>query len=207
METHDPRTVLAPLYQPPKTQVVAVDVPPLRYAMIDGAGDPNTAPAFAAATEALFCVAYAVKFALRRESPPQDFRVMPLEGLWWSASMAEFSVDRKADWLWTLMILQPDLVCEAIFERTLATVRTKKPSLTALSQLRIETLHEGTCAQTLHVGPFADEGPAIDRVHAFIQDHGYRRTGKHHEIYLSDFRRADPARWKTILRQPMEKLL
>ena len=177
-------------------------MPAFDYLMIDGEGDPNTAPAYAQAIEALYSVSYTAKFALKKGPQAVDFAVMPLEGLWWADDMQAFASGDKSRWKWTMMILQPDVLPHAVIDQAMVAVRRKKPS-PALDRLRLERFAEGRCAQILHVGPFADEGPTIERLHAWIHAHG-RLRGKHHEIYLSDIRRADPAKWKTILRQPME---
>jgi hypothetical protein len=129
--------------------------------------------------------------------------VMPLEGLWWSDDMASFANDDRTKWRWTMMIHQPAFVDDSVLRDALAEVKRKK-GLGAVDALRLDTFAEGLCAQTLHVGPFTDEGPTIQRVHDFIETCG-ALTGKHHEIYLSDIRRADPGRWKTIVRQPMTR--
>lgn len=180
-----------------------VDVPELQYLMLDGRGDPN-GPAFAAALVALYPVAYALKFASKRELG-RDYAVMPLEGLWWADDMAAFTVARdKASWQWTLLMLVPDWLDQAAFEAAVAAVAAKRAPA-RLADLRLERLAEGRCVQTLHVGAFDDEGPVLDRMHhEFIPAHGLRMTGRHHEIYLSDARRVEPANRRTILRQPVE---
>jgi hypothetical protein len=189
------------LYQPSARDVVLVDVPAFRYLMIDGAGDPNTSPHYARAVEALFSVSYTAKFMVRKGPAGIDYAVMPLEGLWWSDDMASFVENDRTKWQWTMMIHQPAFVDESLLRDAMAEVKRKK-GLEAVDMLRIERFTEGPCAQTLHVGPFTEEGPTIQRVHDFIEARG-ALAGKHHEIYLSDIRRADPARWKTIIRQPM----
>jgi hypothetical protein len=128
--------------------------------------------------------------------------VMPLEGLWWADEWSVFTGGDKARWQWTMMILQPEFVPEKLITEITAQIRAKK-NLPALPKLRLEKFSEGRCAQTLHVGPFSEEGPTIEKLHAFIRERGTLR-GKHHEIYLSDIRRAAPSKWKTILRQPMQ---
>ena len=189
------------LYQPGAKQVVQVDVPPLRFLMIDGEGDPNTSPAYVQAVEALFSVSYTAKFMLKKGADAIDYAVMPLEGLWWADDLSAFTSNDRSKWKWTMMINQPDLVADSVVHAAIEQVRNKK-GLPALDALRLETFHEGRCAQVLHVGPFSEEGPTIARVHAFIEERG-ALAGKHHEIYLSDIRRGDPSRWKTIIRQPM----
>lgn len=200
MKKIDVKQSLAPLYAPSAREVSLVEVPALYFLCIDGEGDPNVAPAYAEAVEALFSVAYAVKFLVKKGPLALDYGVLPLEGLWWADDMATFSVEDKSAWKWTMMIQQPEFVPQETIDAGIAQVRAKK-DLPALSKLRAETMAEGTCAQILHLGPFSDEGPTIERVHRFIEERG-ERVGKHHEIYLSDIRRADPAKWKTVIRQP-----
>ncbi|WP_434027119.1 GyrI-like domain-containing protein [[Pseudomonas] boreopolis] len=198
----DLKRELKHLYRPPATHVVQVEVPALRFLMVDGQGDPNASPAYAAAVEALFSVSYAAKFVMKKDGAGIDYAVMPLEGLWWSDDMSAFAADDRAQWKWTMMIMQPSFVTAAVIEKAIAGVKRKK-ALAAIDALRLEDFSEGLCAQTLHVGPFSEEGPTIRRVHDFIQARA-ALAGKHHEIYLSDIRRADPRRWKTIVRQPMQ---
>ena len=202
MKQIDPRKELGNLYRPPKGGVVEVEVPPLRYLMIDGQGDPNTSQAYADAIKALYSVSYKTKFALKKGAQQTDYRVMPLEGLWWADDMTAFTARAKSNWRWTMMILQPDFIPEGVIVDAISAVRSQK-SLSSVEQLRLETLFEGRCAQVLHVGPFDEEGPTVERLHEFIVERS-RWRGKHHEIYLSDVRRAAPKNWKTIIRHPME---
>jgi hypothetical protein len=202
MEKIDLRRELAVLYRPSASSVSSVDVPPMNFLMIDGAGDPNTTPAYQEALEALFLLSYALKFAIKRGPDQLDYSVMPLEGLWWSEDLSSFTDEDRSAWLWTMMIMQPPVVTADLVASTLSVVAAKK-SLPGLSRIRFEEFHEGLAAQTLHVGPFSAEDPTIERVHDFIDESGYSRFGKHHEIYLSDIRRARPERWKTVIRQPM----
>ncbi len=196
----DLKRELRHLYAPSAKTVVEVDVPALRFLMIDGQGDPNTTAAYAEAVEALFSVSYVAKFMTRRDAGI-DYAVMPLEGLWWADDHSAFAANDRARWRWTMMILQPDVVEDAVLDAAIAQVRDRK-RLPAVDRLRLESFIEGRCAQVLHVGPFTEEGPTIERLHAFIAERG-RLTGKHHEIYLSDVRRAAPAKWRTVIRQPM----
>ena len=190
------------LYQPGAKEVVLVDVPTMNFLMVDGEGDPNTAPAYAAAIEALFGVSYTVKFLVKKGALAIDYGVLPLESLWWTEDMSKFSAADKSSWKWTAMIMQPDFVTQEMIRAAILEVtRKKKPA--AIAKVRFEAFPEGTSAQILHVGPFSEEGPTIAKVHAFIDARG-RRTGKHHEIYLSDIRKAKPAAWKTVVRQPMD---
>jgi hypothetical protein len=191
------------LYRPPKKFVV-VDVPPLNFLMIDGLGDPNSAPAYQAAVETLFAVAYKIKFRSKKELE-RDYVVPPLEGLWWAQDMSAFTSGDKSAWQWTMMIMQPEWITRELYEETVEQVAADK-NPPALSQLRLETYHEGLAVQIMHVGPYSAEGPTLERMHdQFIPENGYRVAGKHHEIYLSDVRRTAPEKLKTVLRQPVQK--
>jgi len=201
MDKIDLRKDFKSLYQPSAKQVAEVDVPAFKFLMIDGEGDPNTAPSYAQAIEALFAVSYTVKFMQKKGPQPIDYAVMPLEGLWWADDMSAFVTGDKAQWKWTMMVMQPSFVPQNLIDAAMLEARKKK-SLPAIDLLRLEEFAEGHCAQLLHIGPFSEEGPTIERLHAYMDARG-GRTGKHHEIYLSDIRRADPKKWKTIVRQPM----
>ncbi len=202
MEKRDYKKEFFGLYKPKTGIVVEIDVPEMNFLMADGQGDPNNSKSFSEVTEALYAVSYALKFMVKKGDLQIDYGVMPLEGLWWSDDMAAFSVDDKSDWKWTLMIMQPELVDAEMAAAAIDQVKTKKNPV-ALSLLRFESFKEGPAAQTMHIGPFSEEGPVIARIHAHIEEHGKKRRGKHHEIYLSDIRRAAPEKWKTVIRQPM----
>ncbi len=193
---------LGALYRPSAKEIVRVDAPKMNFLMVNGNGDPNISEVYSAAVEALFALSYSIKFAVRSGAPAIDYGVMPLEGLWWADDMATFSVNDKANWKWTMMIMQPEFVSSAMVEDAIAEVKRKK-ELTAIADVRFESFTEGVCAQVMHIGPFSQEGQTIERLHRFVADSGQKLAGKHHEIYLSDVRRADPAKWRTILRQPM----
>jgi hypothetical protein len=197
----DLRRELKTLYAPPAGRPVMVDVPELPFLMVDGQGDPNHSQAYRDAVQALFAVAYAVKFAIKRAAGI-DYRVMPLEGLWWVDDMSTFTVADKAGWQWTALIAQPDLVTAQLVQQAVATAAARRP-LPAAGRVRLERLRDGRAAQLLHRGPFSAEGPTIARLHAFIAEQGLARRGKHHEVYLTDFRRTAPERLKTVLRQPV----
>lgn len=202
MEKRDLKRELSHLYLPSAKEVVAVRVPDMSFLMVDGQGDPNTSQTYADAVEALFSVSYAIKFGVKKGELGIDYTVMPLEGLWWADDMSDFVSGDRTRWQWTMMIMQPDFVAREFVDET-ATAVGRKKDLPALSRLRFETYVEGAAAQTLHVGPFTEEGPVIARIHDFIEHSGHELAGKHHEIYLTDIRRADPSRWKTVIRQPM----
>ncbi len=179
-------------------------IPKLKYIMIDGHGDPNTSSEFREAILALYPVAYKIKFASKLDLG-KDFTVMPLEGLWWAEDMRTFVGDLrdKSSWDFSLMIMQPDWITKEIFVEAVAKARKQDSSL-SLEKIRFDTLEEGKVVQILHIGSFDNETDVIREMHDdFIVKNKLVLTGKHHEIYLSDFRRTAPEKLRTILRQPV----
>jgi hypothetical protein len=203
MKTIDLKKQLKPYHTQRRGIVSIIDVPAFTFLMVDGQGDPNTSPAFAEACELLFSLSYTLKFMLKMDKQLYDYPVMGLEGLWWTRDMAKFSIDRKDIWEWTVMILQPDILTQALHAEAVEKLRKKKP-LASIGRERLERFEEGKSAQILHMGPFSAEEPTIRKLHAWIEEHGMERRGKHHEIYFGDPRRADPAKLKTIIRQPVK---
>jgi hypothetical protein len=191
------------LYTAPHTpELVRVAVQ--QFLMVDGQGDPNSSDDYRAAIQTLYGLSYALKFAIKNDVG-LSYRVSPLEGLWWADDMAEFSAARKAAWHWTMMIAQPAVVTPLRLERAIEEVRGKR-QLAAIDRVRLERFEEGLAAQVLYIGPYHAEGPTIERLHAFIRDHGLTfdgRSQRHHEIYLGDPRRAAPEKLRTIIRQPV----
>ena len=178
-----------------------LDVPAMNFLMVDGHGDPNTSPLYANAVAALYGVSFTLKFTLKRGPEKIDYSVMPLEGLWWADDQRSFASGDKSKWFWTAMILQPDFITRRQVESAIDAVQRKKPN-EMLAHLRFEPFAEGHAAQLLHVGPYSAEAPNIERLHAFIAAQGGKLSGKHHEIYLSDPRRAARDKLKTVIRQP-----
>ena len=193
---------LKELYKPSAREAALVDVPPMSFLMIDGQGDPNTSQDYVAALEALYSVAYTLKFMIKKGPAAVDYGVMPLEGLWWSDDMNAFVAGRKDSWQWTSMIMQPEFVTRELFEEAVGQA-AKKKTLPALSKIRLEEFAEGRAAQIMHIGPYSAEGPTIEKLHGFISEKGFERSGKHHEIYLGDPRRAAPDKLMTVIRQPI----
>lgn len=193
---------LKAFYQPGSVEFVEVELPPRRYLAVDGRGDPNTSPDYAAAVSALYASGYAVKFALRARTG-DDFVVGPLEGLWTSSDPTSFTGRRKDEWDWTMLIPLPDVVSGDDTETGLAAAAAKKPDL-PVDSVRVLDLDEGRCLQIMHVGSYDDEGPVLARLHDEVMPaRGLTWNGPHHEIYLSDPRRVAPERMRTVLRQPV----
>lgn len=203
MEKLDLRKKYKTLYSPSSKEFTVIEIPPLQYLMIDGRGDPNTSQAYMDALQTLYSLSYTLKFHLKKTAG-LDYTVMGLEGLWWVPNMADFSAERKDDWLWTAMILQPDFINEELVDeaKRQAVLKGKAP---LADQTRLQTLEEGLSVQILYFGPYADEAPTIARMHQYIRENRMEPSGKHHEIYLSDVRRVAPEKNKTVLRQPVRK--
>nr|WP_274609373.1 GyrI-like domain-containing protein [Mesorhizobium sp. 131-2-5] len=190
-------------WQPPAGVFSLVDVPKLQFAMIDGKGDPNTSEEYRHAIEWLYSVSYPLKFMSKKELG-KDYGVAPLEGLWWAEDMSSFLTGDKDLWSWTMMIMQPDWIPAEMFEAALEKARAKlgQPP----ESLRLQSFHEGLAVQIMHIGPYSAEGPTILRLHEeFLPANGLVESGKHHEIYLGDPRKAAPEKLKTVIRQPVTK--
>ncbi len=197
----DFKKTLKHLYYPSR-QFETVDVPEMQFVMVDGHGDPNTAQAYKEALEALYAVAYKIKF-LSKDSLKKDYTVPPLEGLWWAKDMATFLTREKSAWDWTMMIMTPEWITADIFAEAIEQVQKSK-SPAALNKVQLVRYHEGLSVQILHIGSYDDEGPTVAKLHhEFIPENGFIENGKHHEIYLSDPRRVAPEKLKTVLRQPI----
>lgn len=191
------------IYKAKNHKLELIEVPKMQYLMVDGHGDPNTSQEFKNAIEALFPVAYKLKFMSKKELG-KDYSVMPLEGLWWAKDMSSFTTARdKSQWDFTLMIMQPDWITKEMFDEIVKNL-AKKDAPAYLSRVRFESLHEGLCVQTLHIGSFDDETEILKKMHdEFIPANKLHMNGKHHEIYFSDFRKVAPEKLRTILRQPV----
>lgn len=189
-----------PCYSAPRGRFEIIEVPELAYCMVDGHGDPNSAPEYVAAIEALYAVSYAAKFQSKRELD-RDYVVGPLEGLWNADDPSTFVTRDKAAWSWTMMIWQPDWLTPELVAQSISKAAAKAP---AASLVRFERLAEGSSVQTLHLGSYDDEGPTLARLHdEFMPEQGLRFNGRHHEVYLGDPRRNAPEKLRTILRQPV----
>jgi len=209
----DLRKDLKYLYAPSAKKIAIIEVPRFQFARIDGKIEkgqaPGTSPAFQEAMQALYGISYTLKFTAKlRKEDPIDYPVMALEGLWWVED-GNFYINVKDNWHYSVMILQPDFITAEMFAEGIEQVRRKRGDSPALAKLRLESFAEGLCVQVMHIGPYATEPGTIERMTAFAEENGYRDLvgcgGKHHEIYLGDPRRSDPAKLKTVLRHPIEK--
>ena len=205
MDKLDFKKDLAPLYAPKNTDWELIEVPAMNFLMVDGKGDPNTATDYSDAVAALYGVAYAVKF-MSKKRLVKDYGVAPLEGLWTASDPAVFENAQKSKWDWTMMIMHPEWITEAMVSEAVAATADKK-ELPALSKVRFEQYDEGRSLQLLHVGSYDDEAPKLKYLHAqFMPQHKLTFNGPHHEIYLNDPRKTAPSKLRTVVRQPVKQL-
>lgn len=202
IEKVDLKKELKNLYNPSAKEVSFVEVPDMNYLMIDGQGDPSISEEYKATFEALFGVSYTLKFMIKK-TRGIDYGVLPIEGLWWADDLEAYVAQRRNEWKWTSMIMQPKYVTAADVKTAIKEVRNKK-NPAALDKIRFECLHEGRSAQIMHIGPYSTEAPNIQKMHAAIKAAGHELSGKHHEIYLSNPQKTAPEKLKTVLRQPMK---
>jgi hypothetical protein len=174
----------------------------MQFLMLDGRGDPNSAPEYMQAMEALYALSYTIKFFSKKELD-QDYTVPPLEGLWWAEDMEAYLSREKSEWQWTMLMMVPDWISQEQYEDCLAQVKAKK-NPAAIDKVRLETYDEGLSVQIMHIGPYDEEGPVIARLHQeFLPANNFVENGYHHEIYLGDPRRTAPEKLRTVLRQPV----
>jgi len=205
MEKRDLVRELGNIYKQPKNKITLVEIPKLQFLMIDGEKDPNQNPDYSDAVGALYSIAYKLKFSVKKGPLAIDFKVMPLEGLWWTDNMEEFSLENRENWKWTMMIMQPDFINKDMFLQALEETQTKK-DIPHLKDIRFETFNEGLCMQIFHIGPYGEgERETISKLHDEIECQGYQLAGKHHEIYFNSPLRTAPEKLKTIIRQPVTK--
>ena len=192
------------LYLPSAKEVVEIEVPEMQFLMIDGMGSPGDSKEYLDALATLYPIAFKTKFLSKAKG--KDYVVPPLEGLWWADDMNDFIEGNRDKWKWTMMIMQPEWITQEMIDEAITITTEKKPELSKLlPNLHLEKYKEGKGAQIMHIGPYSEEGPTVQKVHDFIQKEGGKFDGhknKHHEIYLSDPRKANPATMKTVIRQP-----
>ncbi|WP_311028747.1 GyrI-like domain-containing protein [Mesorhizobium koreense] len=202
MKKIDVKRELKDLYRAPVGDFILLDVPPLRYFMVDGHGDPNTEPSYRAAVEALYAASYTLKFS-SKNNLNKDYVVPPLEGLWWAENPEDFISRKKDRWSWTMMIMVPAFIDKNAAEAAISAARAKRNN-PAFGLIRLSSLEEARVVQTLHIGSYDAEGPILKRMHEeFIPSRALALSGIHHEIYLSDPRRVASDKLRTILRQPV----
>ncbi|HHY81861.1 MAG TPA: transcriptional regulator [Clostridiales bacterium] len=196
----------------PKDKPSIVDVPAMRFIMINGKGDPNTSEFYKIAVKVLYGLSYSIKMSKNSSCQPKgyyDYVVPPLEGLWWfEDEVFNGTVSgRKDEFSWIIMIRQPEFVTPEVFEAAKKSLSKKKPELDA-SIARLEDFTEGLCAQVLHIGSYDDEPRTVAALEKFIDENGYRTVmsgmRQHHEIYLSDPHKTAPEKLKTVIRHPIE---
>ena len=195
----------------PKNRPDIIDVPTMRFIMVDGNGDPNTSVFYKSAVEILYGLSYSIKMSKKGGTQPEgyfDYVVPPLEGLWWFEGKPFNGnvIGRKDEFGWTMMIRQPQFVTPEVFEAAKLALTKKKPEIDT-SIARLEDFKEGLCAQVMHIGSYDEEPPTIAALEEFIESQGYRTEmsgfRQHHEIYLGDPRKTAPEKLKTVIRHPI----
>lgn len=195
-------------YLPPKKPML-VDVPPMRYLAVRGSGDPNEPEgAYQQALGLLYAVAFTIKMSERgghRIEGYFPYVVPPLEGLWWTDE-GPLDLTHKERLRWISMIRLPDFVSEADFAWAVAEASAKKGR--DFSRVELLPYDEGRCVQCMHIGPYDREPETLAAMDAFCAAQGYTAdlsaARRHHEIYLSDPRRAAPEKLRTVLRCPVK---
>lgn len=204
MEKIDLKKSLPDYFKASAGKFSVIKIPKYNYLMVDGTGDPNSAPAYVEAVELLYGASYTLKFMSKIELG-RDYVVPPLEGLWWAKDMKSFEKGEKSTWNWTMMIMVPNGITKSHVTKAIKDFQGKKPEAKT-SKLRFESLAEGLSVQVLHIGPYDAEGPILSKLHnEYMPQNNFEFNGKHHEIYLGDPRKTAPSKLKTILRQPVKK--
>ena len=202
------------LYQP-TTAPSIIDVPEMVFIAVDGKGDPNTGAEYKDAIELLYSLSYSIKMSKMSGTRPEgyfEYTVPPLEGLWKGEDgyFDGTSITDKSKLRWTSMIRQPDFVTAEVFEAAKKSLAKKKPALVT-SKSRLIRITEGLCVQAMHIGPYDDEPATIESMERFAVENGYtidiNDIRHHHEIYLSDPRKAAPEKLKTVIRHPILRIL
>lgn len=207
MKKIDYKKDLKDFYNVSKSKISIIEVPKMQFLMIDGKGYPGTSKEYTDAIETLYPVAYTLKFMIKKGPMQTDYKVGPLEGLWWSKDMNTFTRDKNS-WLWTAMIMQPDFITEDMVDEAIKQLKEKKKNLSSIDKLRLQSYKEGKSAQIMYIGSYSEEGPTIQKIHDHIRELGGKFDGikqKHHEIYMSDPRRTAPEKLKTIISQSFVK--
>ncbi len=205
MAKKDLSAALQKLYFPSEKEPSVIKVPKMKFLTVDGKGDPNSSKEFQEAIGALYSVAYTTKFTLKKEAKEKDFRVMPLEALWWAEGSEDFASLPKGEWSWKAMIMVPKHITEKVVSGVIEQLKKKgkDKELPGLKRLSLEEFDEGLSVQITHIGPYSAERPTIERLIKYAKDNDYELHGRHHEIYLGDPRRSKPEKLRTVVRLPI----
>lgn len=191
-----------------KTTAEIVDIEAARFLSLTGKGDPS-GQNFSEKIQALYSTAYAIKFACKDAG--KDFTVSKLECQWWydenkfsNISIAEAPQKiARSEWEYRLLIRLPEYVTANDVKKGIEITLAKKKSVLA-SDIQFYEMHEGKCVQILHIGPFSTEPESLEKMNVLFENHSFKKNGLHHEIYLSDFRKTEQHKLKTILREPVK---
>lgn len=186
-----------------------IQIPEMHFIAVRGTGDPNDENgAYKKAIGLLYGIAFTIKMSKKGDHQINgfyDFVVPPLEGFWWQAGIMGFDPAHKEQLQWISVIRLPDFITQQDFHWAVSEAEKKKKQ--DFSPVEYRTVTEGLCVQMMHIGPFDTEPGSIARMDAYLAEKGYvpdfSEDRMHHEIYLSDARKVEPARWKTIIRHPI----
>lgn len=195
----------------PKNKPEIVTVPVINYIAVRGKGNPNQeGGTYQQAISILYAIAYTIKMSYKGSHKIDGFFeyvVPPLEGFWWQDNVKGVDYGNKDTFNWISVIRLPDFVTKDDFNWAVAEA-TKKKKLDC-SSAEFLTVREGLCVQIMHIGLFDDEPATVAIMDKYLQENGYINditdTRLHHEIYLSDARKVEPSKWKTVIRHPIEK--
>lgn len=198
------------LYQP-KTTPSIIDVPNMKFIEICGSGNPNKEGGeYKQAVALLYAISYTIKMSKLGDNPINgyfEYVVPPLEGLWWNNDESGIDFSDKSKFCWVSMIRQPEFVTDESFSWACGEVETKK-GLDS-SKAKLTSFTEGLCVQCMHIGDFNDEPVTVEQIELYIKHNqltnDISNTRRHHEIYLSDPRKSDISKMKTVLRIPIKK--
>jgi hypothetical protein len=195
-------------YYTAKSKPELVIIAPAHYLSIAGKGDPSSVE-YTERIEALYSTAYALKFMSKANG--KDFGVAKLEGLWWydelqfkGVTMADAPLKiPRSEWCYRMLIRMPGFITAAQVQESIEAVIVKKRTLQP-ANVQLYPMEGGKAVQMLHTGPFEKEPETLLQLNAFMETHYLERDGRHHEIYLSDFRKTAPEKLRTILREPVK---
>ena len=195
----------------PKSEPMIIDVPKMQFVAVEGVGNPNDENGeYQKAIEVLYGIQYTIKMSKKGNYLPEgyfDYVVPPLEGFWWLDNSNDFSIGNKSLYNWISLIRLPEYVDEKVFEWACTEVLKKKKI--DVSKAKYLKIKEGLCVQCLHTGAYDDEPNTLKLMNDFITKNGLQSdisdTRRHHEIYLSDPRKTEIAKLKTVLRIPVKK--
>lgn len=207
----DYKKVYKEFYMPKKKPGI-VEIPKMNYIAVRGKGNPNDENGeYKSSIGLLYAIAFTIKMSYKGDHKIQgyfEYVVPPLEGFWWQENTKGMDYTRKQDLHFISMIRLPDFVTKGNFDWAIQEATKKKKM--DFSKVEFLSVNEGLCVQCMHIGSYDDEPETVERMHQYMEENGYAldfsKERMHHEIYLSDPRRCDPKKLKTVIRHPIRKI-